>query len=364
MGIVPQLSDVRTQLTEQINNIHHTTNKPPMQDPKNPEIVAATTLHKFPKLPKEIQVKIWKLLIPGPRIIQLKREIITTTVGEEDEDSEIVYERCVSLAPHPVLLHVCHDSRYMAKKIYKVCLEEELKWPVYMDPNNDVLLFPDTDALDVFALSASRADCSTPSSLAHIKNIIIDPKGVLAPLPHRPEPSVENRFPHYRLEEIAATYGGLRGIIVLKYPDNYHLAALPPQLNQAGILAQDETAVVRNYLSRLLQWSATMRRNGLQSPGGTAVPFVVPAVLPPPNLALVANGGGGSWLQGVLNIVGGLGQGQGMPNGGIGFMNPLLSASMQLRTPWAAPKIVAMTLKELTERMENGDELVNEDDVS
>jgi hypothetical protein len=321
-----------------------------------PELSAATTFHGFPHIPKELQVKIWKLLILPPRIIELVPKNITMTLEDE---SEITYERCVASVPHPVLLHVCHDSRFLAKKTYKLCLEEELKWPVYMDPNRDILLFPDTRAMDIFALSVPRVDCSTPPSLAHIKYIVLDPQGVLASLPDRENRPLTHTYPSYRFEEICAFYGSIKEIVVLKYPANHHLAPLPPQLNQAGIPNRDDVTVVQQHMRMLLRWAATMRPRRQPVPGGAGTgpgTVTVPApgmVLPNLNQLMAAaggagggGGGGGGWLAALFPAPGGQG-GQGMANGG---MNAGVNPGMQHGAPWSLPNITAMTLDELNER--------------
>jgi hypothetical protein len=311
----------------------------------------ATTFHPFPHLPKELQLKIWKIMIPGPRIIELKPQTITMAL---DDESEVTYDRCVSQASHPVLLHICHDSRYLAKKIYQRCFEEELKWPVYMDPSRDILLLPDTLALDVFASAVPRVSTSTPPSLAHIKYIIVDPKRVVASLPSRQRRSVEYTYPTYRFEEIAAVYGSLKEIVVLKYPPNHHLAPLPPQLNQAGAIGSSETIGVENHLRMLLRWSFTMRRHRQPFAGGALVGPGPAVNLPHQNHVVPgAAGGGAGWLQGLIHGNGGPAQGQLMANGNNGGVNQGLNAGT-LRTPWAVPKVVAMTLDDVKERMERG----------
>ncbi|KAE9376077.1 hypothetical protein N431DRAFT_209503 [Stipitochalara longipes BDJ] len=74
----------------------------------------STAFHGFPRLPKELQLKIWKVLIPGPRIIELKAVTITEEV---DEWSELSYERCIAQNGSPILLQICSTSRYLAQQM-------------------------------------------------------------------------------------------------------------------------------------------------------------------------------------------------------------------------------------------------------
>jgi hypothetical protein len=266
-----------------------------------------------------------------------------------EDESEITYERCVSQTPHPVLLHICHDSRYLAEKLYKLCFEEELKWPVYMDQDRDILLFPDTMSLDIFASSVPRTDTATPTSLAQIKYIIVDPKFIVASLPDR-QRREEYARPMYRFEEIAATYGSLKEIVVLKYPANHHLAPLPPQLVQVpGFLPTVETAVIENHVDMLMRWSVTMRPRR-------------PPTMANANAA-AAGGAGAAAGGGFLGGANGNNWNNWQPNAiPVGFpvgpnaMNVAPNAGAQVQTaPWPTPKIVAMTLDEVKERMERGE---------
>ena len=53
------------------------------------------TFHPFPRMPSELRLKIWKLNMPGPRVIELKY-------------SKKIYH-AVSPTPALVLLHICRE---------------------------------------------------------------------------------------------------------------------------------------------------------------------------------------------------------------------------------------------------------------
>jgi hypothetical protein len=61
--------------------------------------MAFTEFHPFPRLPSELRLKIWKLNILGPRVIDLRY-------------SKKIYH-AVSSTPTPALLHVCHEVRFL-----------------------------------------------------------------------------------------------------------------------------------------------------------------------------------------------------------------------------------------------------------
>jgi hypothetical protein len=330
-------------------------------------LVIATTFHGFPKLPKELQLKIWNFLIPRPRIIELKAVTITSYL-DEDSDSEITYDRCIAMTPHPVLLHICQDSRFLAQKIYKLSFENELKWPVYMDPTCDVLLLHDSLSLDTFALACQRTDTSTPISLSKIKYILLDPKGVYTPLKTRISRDPEQNYPAYRLEEIAATYGSIPELVVLKFPPIDPL--LPAPLNIPGLNNPNpSTRSIESHLRMLLRLSVTMSiRNGqnrtlnMAQGHGNLQGIAMNPSLPGAGVNFHSVngwnfvGGAGPAINALTNSLfaaslypgGPWGHGTGNP------LNALLTGHTP-DAPWKIPKVGAMTLQEVRERMESGE---------
>ncbi|PMD45687.1 hypothetical protein L207DRAFT_617436 [Hyaloscypha variabilis F] len=328
--------------------------------------VKPTTFHSFPKLPKELQLKIWKLLILGPRIIELKA---VEVIEEVDEWSELSCERCIAQNDHPVLLHICSDSRYLAQQIYKLSFEDELKWPVYMDPDRDVLLFHDTRAIDVFASTCPRTDSTTPKSLEKIKYILIDPRGVRSPLGKRDLRGVQYDYPAYRLEEIAATYGSLKEIVVLKFDQSMHFRSIPPTLAAPYLsyMAANNgyTSVMETHLQMLLRLSiqqqyharcqALARRNRLNPPPGHSnnpLNDHLSLTYQTQLTALAASRyPAGPWGHGpqagshASAIPGGNQVNPATANANDSIPSP----------PWKIPKVTAMTLEDVKKRMERGE---------
>ncbi|CZR51040.1 uncharacterized protein PAC_00915 [Phialocephala subalpina] len=96
----------------------------------------------FPELPSELRLKIWKLANPGPRILGVGHRmqyregygrIIPTTMDWRTSD------------PVPTLLHVCHDSRTEALKVYQPSFATfgtpRHEGKNYIDFSRDILYF-------------------------------------------------------------------------------------------------------------------------------------------------------------------------------------------------------------------------------
>jgi len=93
----------------------------------SPYSVAApvTEFAYFKHLPPEVRVKIWQLLLPGPRIVEIKiKKIYDRWVDEPGKGRRQVFPkkdtRFVSNAIPPLLLVVCYESRQEARRQYEV----------------------------------------------------------------------------------------------------------------------------------------------------------------------------------------------------------------------------------------------------
>jgi hypothetical protein len=308
-------------------------------------------------------------LIPGPRIIELKAVTITSDL-DNDDDSAITYERCIAMTPHPVLLHICQDSRFLALKIYQLSFEDELKWPVYMDASRDVLLLHDSLSLDTFASACQRTDTSTPLSLSKIKYILLDPKGVYTPLKTRIPHDPEQNYPAYRLEEIAATYGSIPELVVLKFPPIDPL--LPAPLNVPGLNNPNpSTRSIESHLRMLLRLTVIMTINNAQNQTpnmaqghGNLQGVGMNPPLPGAGVGLNFHsvngwnfvGGAGTAITALTNSLFAASLYPGGPWGN-GTGNPLntLLTGYTPDAPWKIPRVRAMTLQEVRERMERGE---------
>lgn len=91
---------------------------------------ASITFTLFPKLPAELQIKIWKHAIPAPRLVRVKAEGGIGTIPI----------RLSTNTPAPDgLLRACKTSRETIQKVYTTCLESGER-KIRMDGDNDVLV--------------------------------------------------------------------------------------------------------------------------------------------------------------------------------------------------------------------------------
>ncbi|KAH6719818.1 hypothetical protein BKA61DRAFT_707737 [Leptodontidium sp. MPI-SDFR-AT-0119] len=93
------------------------------------KVVPATEFHIFPKLPAELRFKIWILSLPGPRVVELHYNALTS--------------RAVSSTPAPAALHTSRESHEEALKQYSLLFEDSvLNATVYIDVSIDTLSLP------------------------------------------------------------------------------------------------------------------------------------------------------------------------------------------------------------------------------
>jgi 2EXR family len=71
----------------------------------------------FPRLPPELRVKIWKIALPGPRIVEVY-------LDQVDDLSRGVHDVIRVSTPPPVLMHVNFESRMVAREKYWLPLNE------------------------------------------------------------------------------------------------------------------------------------------------------------------------------------------------------------------------------------------------
>jgi hypothetical protein len=92
----------------------------------------ATQFVLFPKLPPEIRIYIWRLLVPKSRIVAL---------GISDFAYSWIDEpRLKCDLPKPIIFDICPESRAEAHRIYTTSFAtEQHKSPTWIDPINDVV---------------------------------------------------------------------------------------------------------------------------------------------------------------------------------------------------------------------------------
>jgi hypothetical protein len=116
---------------------------------------------RFPQVPKELQLQIWKATLPGPRVVKLRytgvgKDARCTSTSRLEARTTLRYCRALltssiylGRARIPVALHVCTDSRQVARKFYRPSFglegrsQQGSRWrvepKVYFDFERDVL---------------------------------------------------------------------------------------------------------------------------------------------------------------------------------------------------------------------------------
>jgi hypothetical protein len=108
----------------------------------------AVAMHRFPKLPPELQRMVWEFALPAPQVITITRErrtrgprAITTYVS--DKPHAPYYEV-------PAMFRVCRESRAIALERYTESFGERLENPIYFDVERDTLFMVDRWTLEKF----------------------------------------------------------------------------------------------------------------------------------------------------------------------------------------------------------------------
>ncbi|KAF4621873.1 hypothetical protein G7Y89_g14470 [Cudoniella acicularis] len=85
---------------------------------------ASKSFHRFPQLPIELRLMIWKFSFPRSRLIEV--------YYEEDTNS------CTTTCPAPTALKICKESRQEALRHYKLMFRTSIMPPrIYFDPSVD-----------------------------------------------------------------------------------------------------------------------------------------------------------------------------------------------------------------------------------
>lgn len=117
------------------------------------------TFHPFPKLPLELQLKIWKDACPAGRAIQLYAAGVLILTKGSHPDQNADYPLLRRYIPHrkvrthkaPNILHASFEFGEETKRGYNLCfateLEDKLTW---MDMETDGLCFETQSAFEEF----------------------------------------------------------------------------------------------------------------------------------------------------------------------------------------------------------------------
>jgi hypothetical protein len=88
----------------------------------------------FPKLAQELQDMVWKLALPDANVVQIYAVRISYAVQILKASYQV-----------PALLHVCRESRLVARKRYQTIFDAEFgDKHVYFNPARDVLFIRDS----------------------------------------------------------------------------------------------------------------------------------------------------------------------------------------------------------------------------
>jgi len=105
----------------------------------------------FPELPPELRNKIWKLSMPGPRIVRIKhdpRDMYAVELNEIDlAAGRNPWWRAKAIAgPVPALLHVNREARSFVRQHYKLFFHNQTQGrPIYFNAALDTLFLGGAD---------------------------------------------------------------------------------------------------------------------------------------------------------------------------------------------------------------------------
>jgi hypothetical protein len=136
---------------------------------------ALTEFTLFPKLPKELRIKVWELAAREPRIVevcQLQDAKYITHSTQEDNYETTNSAPFYSPTAIPVILHINKESRIIALENYLLSFPNGAEpAQIYYNPTVDILYFPAW----CFQYDISHFESVTPSSVKDtIRRIAID----------------------------------------------------------------------------------------------------------------------------------------------------------------------------------------------
>ncbi|OBT80025.1 hypothetical protein VF21_01189 [Pseudogymnoascus sp. 05NY08] len=85
----------------------------------------------FPKLPTEIRLMVWDFCLPGPRVVdvRMRRRFVRVSTRKVFN-----FPRFISSLDHPVILHICSESRSLALKHYELSFPNTMKTKTVISP--------------------------------------------------------------------------------------------------------------------------------------------------------------------------------------------------------------------------------------
>jgi hypothetical protein len=155
-------------------------NNPPSQSEDSPEWQPLTSFPQFIRLSPEIRLMIWKLHMPGPRIITITegcrgfdqedmskdidlslwngstRQSSTRYHNPHNDRAVLYFEIPLVIQTIPTLFHICHETRAEAKKIWSFHYHRHSQRPqVIINPSRDTLYFTSVRAWELFTRTST-----------------------------------------------------------------------------------------------------------------------------------------------------------------------------------------------------------------
>lgn len=133
----------------------------------------SSAFHLFSFLPAELRLKIWEYSLPESRIVPVRFD--TPCQADEYVNPRHRSSGCVSTAPIPTNLHVCHESRDEALKKY--CLAFGMGDPgqIFFNPARDILYFGSREGKwATEAQFRAFVSMSLPEDLALVRRLAIN----------------------------------------------------------------------------------------------------------------------------------------------------------------------------------------------
>ncbi|ELR07779.1 hypothetical protein VC83_01113 [Pseudogymnoascus destructans] len=129
----------------------------------------------FPNLPSEIRLMVWNFCLPGPRVLDVKmrRIFFRASTGKVTNSP-----RFMSSLDHPVILHICSESRSVALKHYTLAFPNTMRLKtktspaqIYIDFSIDMVWF---DNLHYFPTQWFHSARTSPNTnLAKIRFLVM-----------------------------------------------------------------------------------------------------------------------------------------------------------------------------------------------
>lgn len=134
------------------------------------------TFPSFPRLPFELRLKIWKVALPGRRVVQAILDHESRERTPRGSTEKLDWFTIKTNQPPPALLHVCHESRVVALEKYNTCLDTiSTSSYIRIDPLEDIMYFSKKRrAHPLPPADINLGTIMTPESLERIRYLAAD----------------------------------------------------------------------------------------------------------------------------------------------------------------------------------------------